>query len=309
MVSMPIPNFQSFFVPILRVASDGKTHTPREFEEGSAAALKLTSEDRSQMLTSGTMTVVMDRTGWAYYHLYRAGLLERPKRGTYSITERGRKILAEFPDRIDQKILRGFPEYMDYLAPRPGRNAVAAEAVDASVGSETPQQAMEEAFLLLRKRLAQDVLDSVLGQTPAFFERLVVNLLVKMGYGGSREDAGEAIGQSGDEGIDGVIKEDRLGLDIIYIQAKKWATTSKIDRQGVQAFVGSLAGKQAQKGVFITTSSFQDSARQYVKHLTQKVILIDGVQLAELCIEFGIGVTESASYVLKKIDPDFFAEG
>ena len=262
------------------------------------------------MLASGTMTVVMDRTGWAYYHLYRAGLLERPKRGAYSITERGREVVRRFPDRIDQRILRQFPEYLDYLAPRQGKNALAPATGSAGtfVGNETPQQAMEEAFLLLRKKLAQDVLDSVLGQTPAFFERLVVNLLVKMGYGGSREDAGEAIGQSGDEGIDGVIKEDRLGLDIIYIQAKKWATTNKIDRKGVQAFVGSLAGKQAQKGVFITTSSFQDSARDYVKHLTQKVILIDGVQLAELCIEFGIGVTESASYVLKKIDPDFFAE-
>lgn len=303
---MAIPNFQEFLVPILRVASDGQNHTPPQFEEGAATALGLSDEERTAMLGSGSMTVVKDRTGWAYYHLYRAGLLQRPARGTYAITDRGRTILAEFPERIDQKVLRRFQEYLDYLTPNGDRrNGVAGIAkIDAS--SETPQQSIQQAFRLLQMRLAQDVLDAILAQSPAFFEGLVVNLLVKMGYGGSRDDAGRAIGQSGDEGIDGLIKEDRLGLDIVYVQAKRWKRENKVTRADVQAFVGSLAGKQAHKGVFITTSAFQDSAHEYVRHLTQKVSLIDGLELADLCIEFGIGVTSEATYTVKTLNTGFF---
>ncbi len=305
---MAIPSWQTFCAPILQLAQDGNSHTPSEFEESAAVQLGLSAEDRTSMLASGSMTFVKDRTGWAYYALYRAGLLERPARGVYAITERGRNVLAKHRDRIDEKVLSEFPEFLEYRSKAASRKTP-AEPASRDFGESadtTPQQAMDNAFRQLRNELAHQVLEAILTQSPNFFETLVVELLLKMGYGGSRTDAGQALGRTGDEGIDGVIKEDRLGLDVIYLQAKRWARENKVSRADVQGFVGSLAGKQAHKGVFITTSSFQDSARDYVKHLTQKVSLIDGLELAELCVEFNIGVTTEGVYTVKRLDNDFF---
>jgi len=304
---MSVPNFQQFLIPILKIASDGKIHTPREFEDGAAEMLHLTPEDRSLMLGSGSMTVLRDRTGWAYYHLYRAGLLDRPQRAKYQITKRGLEVLGEKPDGIDQKYMRRFPEYLEYLAPKvkDGDSVNAVPAVIEEAAQQTPQGLIDSAYSVLQKKLAQDLLEQISTKSPAFFEELVVKLLVRMGYGGSQQDA-SVVGRSGDGGIDGLINEDRLGLDRIYVQAKRWK--DKVGTPQIRDFVGSLAGGGAHKGVFITTSSFQPGVVDYLRGVQHRVVLIDGQRLAELCIEFDLGVTVEGSYLIKRIDTAFFDE-
>jgi restriction system protein len=303
---MPVPNFQCFLVPILQIAADGRLHSPREFEDGAADALELTEDDRTRMLPSGSMTILRDRTGWAYYHLFRAGLLERPKRATYKITERGVGVLKEHPRGIDQKVLRQFPEYLSYLAPKSkDADTTITLLSEAASNQKTPHEQIEDAFSLLQKKLVQELLEQIHAQSPAFFEQMVIDLLVKMNYGGSKRDAA-VVGRSGDGGIDGVIKEDRLGLDAIYVQAKRWK--DKVGTPQIRDFVGSLVGKGAHKGVFITTSSFQPAVHEYLRGVQHKVVLLDGEQLAALCIEFNIGVAVQDTYAIKRIDLDFFDE-
>jgi restriction system protein len=303
---MSVPNFQAFMVPILTVAADGAVHSTADFEKGSADILKLSAEDRAQMLASGSMTVLRDRVGWAYYHLFRAGLLDRSSRGRYNITARGLQSLKEKPAGIDQKYLKKFPEYMEYLAPKSKEGSASPiPPLTGDVGTQTPQGIIDDAYKVLQQRLANDLLDQIAAKSPSFFENLVIKLLVKMGYGGSEHDA-RVTGQSGDGGIDGLINEDRLGLDRIYVQAKRWQ--DKVGTPQIRDFVGSLAGGGAHKGVFITTSSFQPGVLDYLRGVQQRVVLIDGQRLAELCIEFGIGVVIEGAYQIKKVDTSFFDE-
>lgn len=304
---MAVPNFQAFLIPILSIASDGLVHLASQFEQGAADRLKLSAEDRAQMLASGSMTVLRDRAGWAYYHLFRAGLLERPSRGHYKITERGLHALKNNPDGLDQKYLKQFPEYMQYLAPRQkdAGEQKPSPALIPDAGTQTPQGLIDEACKALREKLAGELLEQIVAKSPSFFEDLVIKLLVKMGYGGSEHDA-RVTGRSGDGGIDGLINEDRLGLDRIYVQAKRWQ--DKVGTPQIRDFVGSLAGGGAHKGVFITTSSFQPGVKEFLRGVPQRVVLIDGQRLAELCIDFDIGVAVEGAYVIKKIDMTFFEE-
>jgi restriction system protein len=301
---MAIPDYQSCMLPFLRFLQDGLEHSLRDSEEALAEYFQLTPTERAQLLPSGQQGLFKNRVGWARTYLKKAGLLEAPRRGVFKITARGAKILSENPSRLDVKFLTQFPEFIEF------RDASRPEG-DAPVAPETPQtttpeEVIETAHQGIRRQLAQDLIARVLSCSPTFFEYLVVDLLVKMGYGGSRRDAAERIGQSGDGGIDGIIKEDQLGLDTILIQAKRWQ--GSVGRPEIQKFVGALQGQRARKGVFITTSSYSTEALDYVSRIDTKVVLIDGKQLAELMIDTGVGVSDSATYVVKRVDSDYFDE-
>lgn len=304
---MPIPDYQTLMLPLLRFAADGNDHTTREAVEVLATEFQLTPAERSELLASGQQAIFNNRVGWANSYLKKAGLLESPRRGALRITARGKEILGDNPTRIDVKYLERFPEFIEFRdASRNNRETTTTESV-AIATEQTPEEALELAHQSLRLNLAQDILSRILSCSPTFFERLVVELLVKMGYGGSRRDAGERIGQSGDGGIDGIIKEDRLGLDTIYIQAKRWQ--GSVGRPEIQKFVGALQGQRAKKGVFITTSSYTAEAIDYASRIDTKVVLIDGQILANLMMDFDVGVSVSASYIVKRIDSDYFEEG
>jgi restriction system protein len=304
---MPIPDYQTLMLPLLRFAADGNDHTAREAVEVLATEFQLTPAERNELLASGQQAIFNNRVGWANSYLKKAGLLESPRRGALRITARGKQILGDNPARIDVKYLERFPEFIEFRdASRNNRETTTTESV-AIATEQTPEEALELAHQSLRLSLAQDILSRILSCSPTFFERLVVELLVKMGYGGSRRDAGERIGQSGDGGIDGIIKEDRLGLDTIYIQAKRWQ--GSVGRPEIQKFVGALQGQRAKKGVFITTSYYTAEAIDYASRIDTKVVLIDGQLLASLMMDFDVGVSVSASYIVKRIDSDYFEEG
>jgi restriction system protein len=300
---MAVPPFQDFMLPVLELAGDGQDYTVPKAIEYAAQRLDLTDDDRRELLPSGRKPRLNDRVSWAVVYLKQAGLLESAQWGVYRITERGRHVLKSKPARIDIKFLMQFSEFQEFrkksLAHQPNEKDVEPE--------QTPQEVLEASYLNLRRELAQDLLQRVKVAPARFFEQLVVDLLVAMGYGGSRRDAGQAIGHSGDGGIDGIIKEDKLGLDVVYIQAKRWDST--VGRPVVQAFAGSLEGQRARKGVLITTSQFSPDARDYVSKIEKKIVLIDGEQVAQYMIDFGVGVTEVAAYVVKKVDLDYFGEG
>lgn len=304
---MPIPDYQSLMLPLLRFAADGDDHTTREAVEVLANEFQLTPAERNELLASGQQAIFNNRVGWANSYLKKSMLLESPRRGTLRITTRGKEILKENPPRIDVRFLERFPEFIEFRdTPRNNRGIGTAEPVVAAT-EQTPEESLELAHQNLRLSLAQDILTRILSCSPTFFERLVVELLVKMSYGGSRRDAGERIGQSGDGGIDGIIKEDRLGLDTIFIQAKRWQ--GSVGRPEIQKFVGALQGQRAKKGVFITTSSYTSEAIDYASRIDTKVVLIDGQLLSDLMMDFDVGVSVSASYVIKRIDSDYFEEG
>lgn len=303
---MPIPDFQSAMLPVLRLAQDGKDHTLREAVEALAVEFKATEEERNELLPSGRQRRLHNRVGWAKTYLQKAGLIEPNGRGRFRITPRGQEVLQRKPGRIDMKFLEQFPEYNAFAALRHDAAEEESSAPELPSATETPEEILEESYQELRKRLADELLDRIKACDPKFFEKLVVDLLVTMGYGGSRKDAGQAVGQSGDEGIDGIIKEDRLGLDVVYIQAKRWSNT--VGRPVVQAFAGSLEGQRARKGVLITTSDFSREARDYVRQIEKKIVLIDGGELAKLMIDHGVGVTEVATYTVKKLDLDYFGD-
>jgi restriction system protein len=301
---MTIPDYQTCMLPLLRYAANGDEHTLRDAEERLADQFKLTPAERAELLPSGQQGVFKNRLGWARTYLKKAGLLDSPKRGAFRITDRGLKTLASNPTRIDGKFLDQFPEFIEFRAiSKPENGSTASEIAQSKT---TPEEAIELAHQGLREQLAQELLSRILTCSPTFFEQLVVELLVKMGYGGSRRDAGERIGQTGDGGIDGIIKEDRLGLDTIFIQAKRWQ--GSVGRPEIQKFVGALQGQRAKKGVFITTSVYTAEAIEYASRIDTKVVLIDGKQLADLMIDFDVGVAVAASYVVKRIDSDYFEE-
>ncbi len=293
-------------LPLLRFTADGLEHSFRETVEHLANEFKLTNEERQALLPSGAQEVFNNRVGWAKTYLIKAKLLESPRRSIFKITDRGQKLLKESPKQITASSLRQFDEFLDFVKPtKDDGDTDALEEIDHS--QATPEEVLESAYQKIRKALAQDLLTRIKSSHPSFFERLVVELLVKMGYGGSIQDAGKATRYTNDEGIDGIIKEDKLGLDVIYVQAKRW-DNQPVGRPEIQSFVGALDGQRANKGIFITTSRFAENAVAYVKTITKKVILIDGEQLANYMVDYGLGVSTFASYELKRIDNDYFGE-
>lgn len=303
---MANPDYQSIMLPLLKFAGDKQEHPIRDAIEHIAKLFKLTEEDRKELLPSGQSDVIGNRTGWARTYLKKAGLLETPKRGYFRITDLGLEVLQKNISEINIKFLEQFPQFIEFRSIHKEKNNN-EEPEEISVNSsQTPQELLEYGYQKITNDLAQEILSLVKQCTPRFFEKLVVELLLKMGYGGSLKDAGKAVGQSGDGGIDGIIKEDKLGLDVIYIQAKRWEGV--VGSKEIRNFVGSLVGQKANKGVFITTSGFTKDTLEYVKTIAHKVILMDGEMLTRLMIENDIGVSKVISYDVKKIDSDYFVE-
>ncbi|MCF7979163.1 MAG: restriction endonuclease [Chromatiaceae bacterium] len=300
---MAIPDFQSIMRPLLEAHSDGKEHRNRDLVALLATHFDLNDEDRREMLPSGTSRLFDNRIGWAKTHIRQAGLLASPRRGLSVITDRGREVLRDFPDRIDLKILKQFDEYRNFRSPTSATDGI--EDNEEQKDAQTPEETLEQAYLTVRHQVESDLLEQLMESQPSFLEQVVVDLIVQMGYGGSRKDAGEALGKSGDEGIDGIIKEDPLGLDVIYLQAKRWETT--VGRPEIQKFAGALQGQRARKGIFITTSCFSSEAIEYVARIDMKIILIDGPRLAKLMFDHGIGVAKASTYEVKRIDSDYFS--
>lgn len=294
-------------LPALRYVANKSGEVPvREVSDALAKEFNLTEEDLSKLLPSGRAPQFYNRVQWAITHMRKAGIFATPRRGCVSITQRGQDVLAKNPKRVDMRLLSEFPEFQQFRAKKHDKDEVADS--NGPTSESTPLEALESGHQSLRSALATDLLDRVLTCTPSFFERLVIELLLKMGYGGSRADAGKALGRSGDGGIDGIIKEDRLGLDTIYTQAKRW-TDKPVGRPEVQQFQGALSGHGAGKGIFITTSYFTKEAVDYAAGLrNSKIVLIDGEELAELMIDHGIGVSTAAVYEVKRVDSDYFDE-
>lgn len=310
---MAVPDFQSLMLPLLKIAGDGNEHSSAEVLEILAQQFGLSESDRDEMLPSGRQRKFDNRVNWTKTYLQKALLLSSTGRSRFRITERGIKVVKDNPSFINVKYLDQFPEFVVFhTTTNNGKEVKANGTVSTSQEmvektSQTPQEILEISYQNLRQTLAQELLERIKSNPPKFFESLVVDLLVAMGYGGSRKDAGQAIGQVGDGGIDGIIKEDKLGLDAIYLQAKRWEGT--VGGPVVQGFAGALIGKKARKGVFITTSTFTPQARSFASGTENlKIILIDGEQLAQLMIDHDVGVTEESRYVVKKVDLDYFGD-
>jgi restriction system protein len=299
---MSIPDFQSLMLPLLEVIGDGAEHSNRKVATVIAKKYALTDEDLHQMLPSGQNRVFTNRLAWAKAYLKKAGLLESPSRGSLRITPKGKEVLAKPPSKINIQYLKSFPSFNWHGPPKSTDQPDEPSEADG----RTPEELLESSYATLKEKLADELLERVRVGSPQFFERLVVDLLVAMGYGGSRADAGQAVGRAGDGGIDGIIKEDKLGLDVVCIQAKRWQAT--VGSPEVQKFAGSMEGFKARKGVLITTSSFSKDANDYVKKIERKIVLIDGIRLAELMIDHGIGVETAHTYVVNKLDQDYFVE-
>jgi len=293
-------------LPLLKLVSDRQEHKYRDLIENLATEFQVTDEERKELLASGNQAIFDNRVGWAKTYLKKAGLLDSPKRATFVITQIGLDTLKKNPERVDAKYLRQFPAFLEFQ--NASRNDSEEEVVIVEINEQTPEENLDKAYQRIRKSLASELRNRVVDLSPTFFERLVVELLVKMGYGGSIKDAGKAIGKSGDEGIDGTIKEDKLGLDIIYIQAKRWRPGNVVGRPELHKFVGALAGQGAKKGIFITTSNFTKEALEYTPKNETKIVLIDGEQLAQLMMDYNLGCTTQQIYELKKIDSDYFGE-
>ena len=300
---MAIPDYQTIMFPLLKFASDRKEHSINEAIKVLADQFNLTIDERKELLPSGQQEVFVNRVGWARTYLKKAGLLEAPKRGVLRITDRGIEVLKANPAEINNKLLSQFSEFKEFKTRRRKQVEDTEETVEQN---KTPEEAFESAYENLRTELAGEIIDHLRQCDPGLFEKIVIEVLVRMGYGGTLRDAGKAIGRSGDEGIDGIIKEDRLGLDIIYVQAKRWENT--VGRPEIQKFAGALQGQRAKKGIFITTSNFTREAKEFTSQIESKIILIDGEELADHMIDFNVGVTTTSKYELKKIDSDYFIE-
>jgi restriction system protein len=301
---MAIPDYQTCMLPLLKHYGDGHEHTNRDSIDALAKEFKLTDEERRTMLPSGLQGLFDNRVNWARTYLKKAALIESPKRGVHRITKRGLDILKANPEKLDVAYLGQFQEFKDFRALRPAKQE--EDEPELHPNNKTPEESLETAYQKLRGDVTADLIQRLKTCSPSFFERLVVEVIVKMGYGGTRKDAGKAIGRAGDGGIDGIIKEDKLGLDAIYIQAKRWENT--VGRPEIQKFVGALTGQRAKKGLFITTASFSSDAEDYVSRIDAKVVLIDGETLAQLMIDHNVGVSTVGSYDIKKVDSDYFSE-
>lgn len=307
---MPVPDFQSLMLPVLSAAADGEI-AAKDLRERVASKVSLKDADLAEMLPSGRQTTFANRTAWANIFLQRAGLLEKVGRGVYRITDQGRRVLAERPDRIDMRFLERYPAYVEWRQRSASGGAAPGEAGAQSaiaVVAQTPEEQMEASYKSLNAALETDLLDRVRELSPAFFENLIVDLLIAMGYGGGRAEMGQAIGRAGDGGIDGIIKEDALGLDIVYVQAKRYGAQNGVGRGDVQSFSGSLDGVGATKGIFVATSTFSQGAREFVERIAKRIVLVDGAALARLMVQHNVGVRTRTVYDLKKVDEDYFTD-
>lgn len=312
---MAVPDFQTLMLPVLEQFADGEERPTRQARDQVAAQLQLSTDDVNEILPSGRQTRFANRVAWAHIYLKRAGLLGSPRRGIYQITGRGREVLASPPRRIDIEFLMRYPEFVAFQ--RPAAEAATSETAGSpsaeivARGEQpqlTPDEQIRSGYLRLRETVAAQLLERVRTVSPRFFEELVVDLLVAMGYGGSHEDAARVVGRSGDGGIDGIIKEDRLGLESIYVQAKRWQEDRTVGRPDIQQFAGALQGQRARKGVFMTTAGFSRDAIEYAKGLQTTIVLIDGEQLAQLMLDHGVGVNTGEAIKLVKVDEDYFLE-
>lgn len=301
---MPIPDYQTIMLPLLKLTQDGQEHKVKDAYESIADHFGLSAQEKTEVLPSGGTRIIVSRVSWAATYLKKSKLLEAPRRGYIKITQRGIDVLKQNPETIDNEFLRQFPEFNEFTSLKRKTDNEGSKDVAVTTNSQTPEEVLDNSYEELNADLSQDLLQIIKDSSPSFFELLVIDLLVKMGYGGSRKDAGESVGRSGDEGIDGIIKEDKLGLDAIYIQAKRWDNV--IGRPEVQKFAGALQGQRARKGIFITTSTFTRDATDYVSNIDSKIILVDGKTLTQLMIEHDVGVSTVATYNIKRIDSDYF---
>ena len=307
---MTVPDYQTLMLPVLKLAAEGEWRVPNAAEK-IADQLGLSEEEREEMLPSGRQRVLHNRIHWAKFYMSKAGLVESPKRGVFRATAEGKAVLANNPATIDNETLKAYPAFVAFQeASTTGPTKSEKSVAEASASSSaTPEEQIDAAQAVLHSALSSDLLQRILDNSPAFFEHLIVDLLVAMGYGGTHENAALKLGKSGDNGVDGVIDEDRLGLDRIYVQAKRYAVENSVGRPEVQGFVGSLVGFGATKGVFVTTSTFSAGARQYAEQIPQRIILIDGARLTDLMIEHDVGVRVNRRVAIKRLDEDFFSEG
>ncbi len=302
---MPIPDFQTIMLPLLKSISDGNIHDYKEVKLQLVEEFKLTETELKELLPSARAYLFDNRVGWANTYLKKAGLIQSNKRGTLQITEAGIKLLKTNPEKVNVKMLKEYDSFKEFHTMKKGDDTT-DELVDSYTDTKSPEEILEDAHESLISSLSQELLETIMNCTPHFFEKLVIDLLIKMGYGGSRRDAGKAIGKSGDGGIDGIINEDRLGLDTIYLQAKRWENSVPVKE--VRDFAGSLLSKKARKGIFITTSSFPKSAYDFAESIEPKIILIDGDKLCKLMIEHNVGINVKSLYEIKSIDSDYFEE-
>jgi restriction system protein len=303
---MAIPDYQTLMLPLLAAAAV-ETSVP-EVAERIAEHFRLSEDERSQMRPGGRQTILQNRLHWAKLYLTRAGLLDRPRRGRFIASDSGRQLLSQNLSRIDNNFLDQYPGFREFRLGEQSSSEEAAPPTPVLQDSATPEEQIDEAYGALQATLRSNLLKRVLDNSPEFFEAVIVDLLVAMGYGGSHQNAAQRLGRTGDGGVDGIINEDRLGLDRIYVQAKRWAVDHSVGRPDVQGFLGSLVGRGATKGVFVTTSNFSAQAKDFVNNLTQRIVLIDGRQLADLMIEHNVGVRVHRTVEFKRVDEDFFAE-
>lgn len=302
---MAIPDYQTIMLPLLKFAGDEKEHSLRDAVDYLADEFQLNEEERKEMLPSGKQRLFNNRVAWALTYIRKAGLVESPKHGIFAITERGHQVLSQNIEKIDNKFLEQFPKFIEFktLKKKLDKPTPPTKLLPIDIN---PEEILESAYQELQDSLADELLDTIKTCSPEFFERLIVDVLIKMGYGGSRKEAGQAVGKTSDGGIDGIIKEDKLGLGIIYIQAKRWE--GAVGRPEIQKFAGALQGQRAKKGIFISTSNFTKDAINYVENIDTKIILIDGQRLADLMIAYNVGANTTAIYEVKKIDSDYFIE-
>lgn len=300
---MAFPGVQDITLPLLRYLGDGEIRSNAEIYAEMAKHFSLSEDDLRVLLPSGRQPIFKNRVAWAKAFLKQARILESPARGNYVITKRGKEVLAENVQRLTNKYLCRFDEFVEFK--KGGKNGDMQSSCEGQ-SEKTPLELIEEGFLSIRNELVASIIDTIKKCSPMFFEKLVVDLLIAMGYGGSKKEAGLVTSYANDEGVDGIIKEDRLGLDVVYVQAKKWE--SSVSRPEIQKFAGALLGKKAKKGVFITTSSFTKEAVSFANSVEAKIVLIDGQKLAEYMIEYGVGVAVEDSYVIKRIDLGYFIE-
>ena len=305
---MTVPDYQSLMLPTLQAFADGEESPLAEVRERVAAAAELTTEDLQERISNGRQSVFSNRVSWAVFYMERAGLLERVRRGRYRLTLEGGRLLAREPSRIDWDLLRQFPDFVEWRqrqqAPTPSRD-VASNQNEAL--SDTPEETLDRAVQQLSNLLQADVLSRVRGAAPAFLEQVVVDLLIAMGYGGGDATMGSVTGRSGDGGIDGTIREDALGLDEVYVQAKKYAEGNTVGEGDLRNFAGALDAAGTVKGVFVTTTRFTRSAEEYVARSPKRIVLIDGAELARLMVRYGIGVRTRVHHEIKRIDEDYFS--
>lgn len=307
---MPIPDYQTLMLPVLKIAEDRQEHRIREVIEQLGHEFGLSEQDRQQLLPSGKQAMFDNRVHWAKTYLAQARLVEATRRGYFRITDRGREVLSQAPSRIDNEFLSRFSEFVQFRERdrEPNAELTTAAAVPERAEVQTPDELLRSTVKQIEAALRKDLLDRVLSAPPAFFENVIVTMLLAMGYGGSRQDAGQVVGRSGDGGIDGVIDQDALGLDRVYVQAKRYGSENAVGAPEIMAFCGSLGARKANKGVFVTTSYFTQPAKAFADSHPYRIVLIDGELLAALMIRHNVGVRVDEILYLKKVDEDFFAE-